>query len=153
MSTINVIAAPEIRVSFKSKMKASERPVVCCSADAVPLFRQHWDANFYEIREEARMLLLSTKGRVLGIFTLSVGGLCGTVIDPSVLFLIALRTPGTKSFILAHNHPSGSTTPSAADLGLTKKIGEGAQLLNLRLNDHLILSSDSYLSMADEGLL
>jgi len=153
MSTSIAIAAPEIRVTFYPKMKVSERPIVSCSAQGVALMRQQWDENFYELREEARMLLLSNSCRALGIFTLSIGGLSGTVIDPAVVYLMALRTPGTKSIILAHNHPSGSKRPSNADLQLTERIKMGSQLLGLQLQDHYILTSEDYLSMADEGLL
>ena len=148
-----MIAAPEIRVSFYPKMKIAQRPVVTCSEEGVQLFRQHWDRNFYEVREEAKMLICSARGRVLGIFTLSVGGVSHTIIDPAVVFLIALRTPGTKSIILAHNHPGGSTKPSAEDLTATERIKTGAKLLGLQLADHYILTTDAWLSMADEGLL
>jgi len=153
MLPIHTIAAPEIRITFSPNMKASQRPVVTCSADAVPLFRQHWDENFYELREEVRMILLNTRGRVLGIFTLSVGGPTRTVLDETMVFLLAVRTPGTRSIILAHNHPGGDTKPSHQDIQTTIQIKAGAALLGLKLLDHYILTAESYLSMADEGLM
>ena len=58
-----------------------------------------------------------------------------------------------SGIILAHNHPSGNLSPSDADLKITKKIKEAAQMLDLSLLDHLILSDQGYLSMADDNLM
>ena len=58
-----------------------------------------------------------------------------------------------SGIILAHNHPSGNLSPSDADLKITKKIKEAAMLLDLSLLDHLILSDQGYLSMADDNLM
>lgn len=58
-----------------------------------------------------------------------------------------------KALHKAHNHPSGNLTPSQADIALTKKIKEGGRLLEIQLLDHLILTSESYYSFADEGLI
>jgi len=77
----------------------------------------------------------------------------GNCRNTTVVFLIALRTPGTKNFILAHNHPGGSTTPSAGDRAITEQIKTGAKFLGLQLIDHYIITRDNYLPMADEGLL
>ena len=52
-----------------------------------------------------------------------------------------------------HNHPSGSLVASDADQKLTKKIVEIGKLLDMPVLDHIIFSSESYLSMADEGLI
>ena len=53
--------------------------------------------------------------------------------------------------ILVHNHPSGMLRPSAEDIALTKRISEGAKLLDLRVLDHIIISNSGYYSFADEG--
>jgi DNA repair protein RadC len=55
--------------------------------------------------------------------------------------------------ILAHNHPSGSVQPSESDKTLTRKIQNGAAYLDILVHDHIVLSSESYFSFADEGLL
>ena len=58
-----------------------------------------------------------------------------------------------SSIILAHNHPSGNTQPSQADLKLTKNISEAAKLMDMSVIDHLIIAGQSYFSFADEGLM
>jgi len=56
-------------------------------------------------------------------------------------------------FIIIIAHPSGNLKPSNADIQLTARIKEGGKLLDITLLDHIILSSESYISMADEGLI
>ena len=58
-----------------------------------------------------------------------------------------------SGIILAHNHPSGNLSPSDADLKITKKIKDASALLDLSLLDHLIVSSQGYLSLADDNLM
>jgi len=53
----------------------------------------------------------------------------------------------------AHNHPSGNTKPSSADLSMTKQIKKGGALLEIKVLDHVILTVDGHSSMADEGLM
>lgn len=57
------------------------------------------------------------------------------------------------SIIIAHNHPGGSAKPSMDDINTTKKIKEAAQLLDIRLNDHIIVAEDSYYSFSQAGIL
>jgi DNA repair protein RadC len=54
---------------------------------------------------------------------------------------------------MAHNHPSGQLKASEADKAITEKLKQGGQILEIRLLDHIILTADSYISMADEGLM
>jgi hypothetical protein len=99
-------------------------------------------------------ILLSgiSTNKVLGIFTAGKGSITGVLCDPKIIFQAALLANAT-SIILAHNHPSGSLKASQADLDMTKKIKAGAQLLEIELLDHLILTSEAYFSFADNGLL
>jgi len=57
------------------------------------------------------------------------------------------------SVILVHNHPSGSLTPSNADIELTKQIKRTLELLEVRTLDHLIVSTEGYTSLAKSGLI
>jgi DNA repair protein RadC len=89
---------------------------------------------------------------VLGIYEVSTGGMTGTVADPKLIFAAALKGAAC-GIILAHNHPSNNLKPSISDEQLTTKIKEGGKLLDIKLLDHLIISSEGYYSFADEGLL
>jgi DNA repair protein RadC len=102
--------------------------------------------------ESAYMILLNRANKIIGIKLLSVGGIAGTVIDPKIVLQTALIC-NASYFILLHNHPSGNLQPSHDDTALTNKIKQAGLFLDLRLIDHLIITSDGYFSYADEGLL
>ncbi|HVK49724.1 MAG TPA: DNA repair protein RadC [Pseudobacter sp.] len=80
------------------------------------------------------------------------GGITSTTVDIRVVMKKALETEAVK-MILFHNHPSGSLQPSAADRSITSRIGEAAQLLDMEVLDHLIISDQGFYSFADMGLL
>lgn len=105
-----------------------------------------------EFREECYMLLLNRANQVLGWFRVSEGGVAGTILDPRLIFGIALKC-NAVGVILAHNHPSGNLKPSGADISQTKRLVEGGKLLEISVLDHLILTSEGYYSFADEGAM
>lgn len=102
--------------------------------------------------EEFWVLFLSRSNSVISQKQISKGGLSGTVVDPKVVFKMALDERAS-GMILVHNHPSGSLKPSQADLDLTKKLSLGGKQLEIGVLDHLIVTQAGYLSFADEGLL
>ncbi|HMJ71037.1 MAG TPA: DNA repair protein RadC [Cyclobacteriaceae bacterium] len=102
--------------------------------------------------EEFWVLLLDRRSKVMIKRRVGQGGLTSTVADPRIIFKLALNEEAS-SIIVAHNHPSGETYPSQADIDLTKKIAGGAKLLDIQLVDHLIISGNNYCSFADSGLL
>jgi DNA repair protein RadC len=73
-------------------------------------------------------------------------------VDPQLVAKYAIESLA-KAVVLAHNHPSGNLTPSSQDLDITKRIRAGLDLFNITLLDHIILTSDHYTSLGDEGLL
>lgn len=98
------------------------------------------------------VLCLNSASKVLCYEIISYGGLNQTLVDPKVVFKKALASKAT-SLILSHNHPSGNLKPSRADEEITKKLIEGAKLLDIKVMDHIIVSDEGYFSFADEGLL
>ncbi len=142
----------EVKLTYRSKVKPDERPKVTCSTDIYDLLKGNWDNGKLEFVEQFKVLLLNRANKVLGLYELSTGGVAGTVADPKLIFVAALKACAS-AIVLCHNHPSGNLTPSAADIQLTKKIKEGGSLLDIAVLDHLILTSEEYYSFADEGLL
>lgn len=142
----------EVELIYKSKVKASQRPQVKSVASVHEFLRANWDENKIELVEQFKVVLLNRAYRVLGFFETSTGGPTGTVADPKMIFTAALKM-NANSIILAHNHPSGNLDPSNADKQLTEKIKNAGQLLDIKVIDHMILTSESYYSFADEGLL
>ena len=58
---------------------------------------------------------------------------------------------GASKLILAHNHPGGSTEPSAKDIQLTARLCEGLKFIDVELLDHIIVGKDNFRSMKRDG--
>lgn len=106
-----------------------------------------------ELLEEFVVLFLNKANKVTGLFRVSRGGTCGTVVDIKIVFAAAIKALAS-GIILAHNHPSGNVQPSQADSDLTRKCRDAGKVLDIAVLDHLILSPEGgYYSFADEGML
>lgn len=92
-------------------------------------------------------LCMDTKGRVVGVFELATGAMCGCIMDTASVARNALLT-NAYGVIIAHNHPSGDPTPSREDIQTTGRIKAGLELLGIALHDHIIIG-DSTLSMRE----
>lgn len=102
--------------------------------------------------EEFWVIHLSRSNRIIARECVSRGGTVGTVVDTKLILKSALNKLAS-SIILVHNHPSGTLRPSAEDDGITRRIKEAARLLDMRVLDHVIISSTGYFSYNDEGRL
>lgn len=98
------------------------------------------------------VLYLNRANRINHFEIVSEGGITGTVADPRIILKKALEQ-NAVSIIVCHNHPSGNLQPSRADEQLTKRLKEAAQLLDIHMLDHVIVSEQGYYSFADEGLI
>jgi DNA repair protein RadC len=102
--------------------------------------------------EQFVALLLDNKNKLTGIYRQS-GTIDQTAVYVREVAKHALLS-GAASVILAHNHPSGSVTPSNADREITKALKDGLELLQIKVHDHFIIGSDDKtFSFAEEGLL
>ena len=144
--------AAEVELIYKSKVKASERPLITSSRDAYDVLMKCWDEGKLEFVEQFNILLLNRANKVLGVYKVSSGGVTGTVADPKQIFAAALKA-NACGLVVSHNHPSGNLKPSRQDELLTSKIKEAGSFLDIKVLDHLIVTSEAYYSFADEGLL
>ncbi len=142
----------EIQLTYKSTVKPSQRPKITGSKDAYEVLKESWDDSKLELVEQFKAMFTNRANKVLGIYEVSTGGIAGTVADPRLIFVAALKV-GASGVLLAHNHPSGNLKPSQADIDLTRKIKEAGKFLEIQLMDHIILTSEGYFSFADEGLV
>ena len=149
LSVLNAVS--EVELVYKSNVKPSERPQIITPEDSYKILRQIWDPGKIEMVEEFKVLLLNRSNKVLGVFNASSGGITGTIADPRLILAAAVKS-NACCLILSHNHPSGSLKPSEADKELTSKIKCAAQYFDIKVLDHIIISSESYLSFAEEGL-
>ncbi len=142
----------EIQLRYKNKVQPDQRPKVKNSSDAYRIFMDNWNPDTIELKEEFKVLLLNRAHRVLGISVISSGGISGTLVDPKLIFVTALKA-NSCTIIMAHNHPSGNRQPSTADIQLTNKCVQSGKLLKLPILDHLIITTSGFYSLADEGLI
>jgi DNA repair protein RadC len=126
-------------------------PKISSSSDAARILRPFF-STCMQHHEQFSMLCLSNHNEVLAAYKVSDGGLTGTVADVRIIYQTALLCNAT-AIIICHNHPSGNTRPSQADITLTKKVKQAGEILDIKLLDHIILTADAYTSFGDEGLL
>jgi len=142
----------EVTVGYRPKIRPSQRPTVKCASDAYQVLRKFWNEDQIELREMFFVMLLNTNGRVMGIVELFSGGFRGVVVETKMIFAIALKACAS-SIVLAHNHPSGNLKPSAQDIMITNKLKEAGEILELPVSDHLVITSEGFTSLADEGYI
>jgi len=103
-------------------------------------------------REIFIVMAVNTRNDITGINTVSIGSIDTTISHPREIFKFAILA-NAASIILAHNHPSGDSTPSCDDIELTKRLQKAGEILGIDVLDHIILGNEGrYLSMKDRGL-
>lgn len=140
----------EIKISYSNSN--TRKVKITNSLDSFNCLITNWEIETIELYEEFKILLLNTANEVLGIYNVSKGGISSTVVEIRHILYIALKTNST-GIILAHNHPSGNLKPSSTDINLTRKIKSACEIMDLKLQDHIVLAKESYLSFMDEGIL
>ncbi|MBR4721437.1 MAG: DNA repair protein RadC [Muribaculaceae bacterium] len=127
-----------------------EDPVIKSPLDAYGIMRRLLENLNHE---EMWAIFLSQSNRVIAKQRLSSGGITKTIVDPRVLFKAALENNAT-GMVLVHNHPSGNMMPSNDDDDLTRRVAEGAKVLNIRFIDHIIVAANrGYYSYIESGKL
>jgi DNA repair protein RadC len=141
----------EMIIDYRYKENAP-KVVLKQSIETYSYLKSIWDDGSIEFKEEFKAVYMNRNNRVIGWVTIGVGGIAGVVADPKVIFANAI-TAGASGIIISHNHPSGNLEPSGSDLEITRKIVNGAKLLDMTVLDHMILSKYGYFSFCDEGQL
>ena len=141
---------PEITISYKDNVKASERIKILSSETSYSYLKPFY-AECMEHHEESYVMFLNRANKALGVSLISKGGMAETVMDVKIILQTALKVHAS-GIILSHNHPSGNLRPSEPDKQITSKIKEACKVLDLHLLDHIILTEESYYSFTDEGL-
>ena len=140
----------EVKLSYKPKFKNQQK--VTCSEDAYRYMLSTYKKGTICYKEYFKVLFLNQDNQVLGYTLISEGGITETCADVRLIMQAALLT-NSIALILAHNHPSGNLKPSRQDMEITKQVRDAAQIMRIRVLDHIILSDTEYYSFADEGIL
>jgi len=136
----------EVKLVYRNKTKANDRPRIITPETAYKAFMQCWDMDQIELIEECKTMFLDRGMRLMSIASISKGGFSETVVDLRLVFALALKRRA-NSIILAHNHPSGTLMPSQADINLTKQFTQAGLIMRIPLEDHLIITPESYTSI------
>jgi DNA repair protein RadC len=120
---------------------------VSSSKVAYDLFRHL--AN--ETKEYFFTLHLNAKNTILCVDLVSTGSLSAAIVHPREVFKSALLS-SCAAVVLLHNHPSGNPEPSAEDISLTSRLTVAAEILGIKVLDHIIIGDGRYVSLADRGL-
>ena len=105
-------------------------------------------------KEHFWLVLLNAQNHYLLAHLVSTGTQSATLVHPREVLGPALRE-GAAALILIHNHPSGDPAPSREDLRLTRQLVEAAQVVDLKIHDHVIIGNGSgaWVSLATRGLM
>jgi DNA repair protein RadC len=108
--------------------------------------------DYIEHHECFNIILLNQANHILGVAQISEGGIAGTFVDIRIVYQKLLKA-NAVSFIALHNHPSGNINPSEADKKLTQKLKAAGETLDIKMLDHIIVTTNAYFSFADEGII
>lgn len=101
-------------------------------------------------REVLSVAFLTTRHRVIAVEDMFAGTVDGAEVHPREIAKRALEH-NAAAILMAHNHPSGSLEPSAADRTLTSQVKSALSILDIRLLDHFVVSVEGYTSLAARG--
>lgn len=149
VKAMQMIAALEVGRRRSIEFDTTEKITDCKDVVNV-LYRHVADVQV----ESFWCIYLSNANKIVATRSISTGGLTGVAVDVRVVIRYAL-TYNATGIILAHNHPSGNVFPSDQDKSLTEKLLKAATLMDIRMVDHVILTSDprKYYSFVENGLI
>ena len=116
------------------------------------ILKELWDDESINLQEQFMALYLNRNNKLIGYRLISTGTMTACIVDIKLLVCLALHSMAS-AVIIAHNHPSGSLAASKQDENITFKVKQALELIDVKLFDHLIISNDSFLSFAEEGIL
>ncbi len=144
-------SAPEVELHFKRPLFKSMVHVTCAE-DAVHYLRQTVNTKQLDLRESFWVILMTNANRILGISEVATGTTRG--VQTNIKYILQLTLLSNASAVIAsHCHPSGNLNPSKKDISETKKLQRLLKLMEVTLLDHIIITSESFLSFAQEDLL
>jgi len=134
------------------KNKSDFQAVSITTSRASADFIRQFYSDDIDVFESFFLLMLNRANKTIGYAKISQGGICGTVVDPLIIAKYVTDSLA-KGVILCHNHPSGKVQPSLEDKAITIKIQNTLKYFDVKVLDHIILTSDSYSSFSDDGLI
>lgn len=129
-----------------------ERIIIRDAPDAYQIFKSFWDTDLMPFLEEFKMMMLDSEGDVLAMHDLLLLGLTAHFTDTKTIIDAAIKV-SAHAIVLAHNRPSGAVQPGKEERTLTARIVSIAKQNGIVVQDHLIITRDSYFSYSEHGLI
>ena len=103
-------------------------------------------------REKFICVHFNIKNRIISYEVVSMGSLTSSIVHPREVFKAAILA-NAASVLFMHNHPSGNIEPSLDDIEITNRLCKAGGILGINILDHLIITSNDYLSFREKGLI
>ena len=142
-----ILAALELGRRLAS-LQPEDRAVIRSPQDVANLLSA--EMSFLD-QEHLRVLLLNTKNEVLATHEIYKGNVNSAVVRVAEVIRPAVRE-NCPNIIVAHNHPSGDPTPSAEDILVTRQINTCADMMGIKLLDHVVIGNQRFASLKERGL-
>ncbi len=155
---IKGVKAIELVAAFNLAHRIAQEQLAQKKIDTPELVYDLLGAEMRALQKESlRILMLDTRYHLLRVEEISRGSMSESIAHPREVFRPAIIA-SAYAVIVAHNHPSGDPSPSQADHSLTRRLAEAAELLQIKLLDHIILGAPAegrqpYFSFKEAGVL
>lgn len=149
---------PKVYVVFSRVVLVKEKGAMYDVQKRIESPRAAYEAitEIAKVQEEAQevfgILILNTKNKIVAAHEISRGVLNSSLVHPREVFKPAVLH-NAAGIICFHNHPSGDTEPSPADIETTKRLVEAGKILGIEVVDHIIVSDDRYVSLKERGVM
>lgn len=143
----------DVCVSTRPRPKGVDSLQIRESKDVVEIVQKLAPELVDAMAESVGIVCLNSRNEVVGFAVPFSGGVASAPVEVATLLKLPLLVPSCSGFILFHNHPSGTSTPSQDDVTLTGRVAEAARLVGLRFLDHVILASNGSTSFMERGLM
>jgi len=150
-----IMAALELgkRLAIQQKNRSEKPYKIKSPSSALAFCRRHFERLAHEgAREEFHVVLLDQAHQVMKTARVTVGITNKSLVHPREVFRLAIQE-SASALILVHNHPTGDPTPSQEDITITEDLKAAAEILGLRILDHIILGKFRTVSMKEEKLI
>lgn len=150
--------AVQLAAAFQLGDRLAKEKIKENKIDSPELVYEFFGAEMRALQKESlRVLLLDTRYHLIDTKEVSLGSVNESIAHPREVFRPAVLA-SAYAVIVAHNHPSGDPAPSASDHNLTRRLAEAAELLQIKLLDHVIIGApaegrDPYFSFKEAGVL
>jgi len=143
----------EYKITALRECPTPERLVLCETPDkAADYWRMHIATGAYYNPECEclAVLIVNTRRRVKGHHLVSIGTMDTLLVHPREIFRIAIAT-AANALIVMHNHPSGESQPSEADIKVTRDLIRAGQILKIEVLDHVVVGNGNFSSLRSLG--